>query len=113
MSVTEIGCCGAYCKTCKVFTAGACRGCKIGYGPGGRDLGKAKCAMKVCCMRKGYQTCADCAEYTACETLQAFYRKNGDKYRKYRQATAWIRARGYDAFLAVADRWTNAHGKYE
>jgi len=113
VSALEIGCCGAYCKTCRVYTAGACRGCTLGYEPGGRDLGKAKCAMKVCCLRRGYPTCADCPEYPACETLNAFYRRNGYKYRKYKQATAFIRAHGYDAFLRIADRWTGAYGKYE
>lgn len=113
MSVLEIGCCGAYCKTCKVYASGVCRGCKAGYGPGGRDLRKAKCAVKVCCLQKGCQTCADCAQYPACQPLGALYRKNGYKYQKYRQATAFIREYGYTAFLAAADRWSGAYGKYE
>jgi hypothetical protein len=113
MSVLEIGCCGAYCKPCKVYQSGACRGCKAGYGSGGRDLLKAKCAVKVCCLQKGFQSCADCADAPVCETLQAFYQKNGYKYQKYRQATAFIRECGYDAFLAIADRWNGAYGRYE
>jgi len=40
-----IGCCGAYCKTCKPFITKNCKGCKIGYEPGGRDLSKAKCKI--------------------------------------------------------------------
>ena len=30
-----------------------CKGCKIGYDTGERDIAKAKCAMKVCCVRRG------------------------------------------------------------
>lgn len=52
MSVVEIGCCGAYCKTCKVYTVKACKGCKIGYENGERDVAKAKCSIKRCCMEK-------------------------------------------------------------
>ena len=49
MSISEIGCCGAYCRTCSAFIEQVCKGCKVGY----------------------------------------------------------------DAFLAVADKWKNAYGKYE
>jgi hypothetical protein len=89
-----------------------CLGCKLGYGSGGRDISKAKCKIKVCCMR-GYNSCADCAEYSSCNTIQGFYAKNGDKYRKYREATEFIRANGYDKFLAIADGWKRAYGKYK
>ena len=112
MAVMEIGCCGAYCGTCRAFTSGACRGCKLGYDTGARDIAKAKCAMKICCLTKGYQTCADCAQYDSCPALNGFYQKNGTKYQKYRQATVCIRTQGYDAFLAIASRWTGAHGRY-
>lgn len=112
MSAKEIGCCGAYCKTCRVFISGVCRGCKLGYDTGERDIGKAKCAMKVCCIGKGFQTCADCAQYETCSALNAFYGKNGYKYQKYRQAAAFIRRFGYDVFLTIADTWKGAYGKY-
>jgi hypothetical protein len=36
-----IGCCGAYCKTCKPFIEGACKGCKIGFDTGERGINKA------------------------------------------------------------------------
>lgn len=110
---TEIGCCGAYCKTCKVFAQNLCKGCKIGYDSGERDLSKAKCAIKVCCVRRGLVSCADCEEYASCETLAAFYGHEGYKYKKYRQATEYIRANGYEAFLRCAECWRGAYGAYD
>ena len=41
MNGTEkTGCCGAYCKTCREFRK-ACKGCKLGYLDGSRDLSRA------------------------------------------------------------------------
>jgi len=90
MSILEIGCCEAYCKTCKEFCKDKCQGCKIGYQDGSRDIKKAKCKMKVCCIEKGINSCADCENYTTCEIIQGFYRKNGNKYKKYEEATFFI-----------------------
>ena len=111
MAVQEIGCCGAYCATCKAYLS-PCKGCKTGYGDGGRDIAKAKCAIKRCCMMKGFASCADCIEAVACKPLQAFHGHVGYKYGKYRQAIETIRNCGYDAFLAIADGWSNAYGRY-
>lgn len=113
MSISEIGCCGAYCRTCSAFIEQTCKGCKIGYESGTRDILKAKCKMKVCCISKKLQSCADCSEYSTCSILNDFYNKNGYKYKKYKQAIDYIRTYGYDAFLEVADKWKNAYGKYE
>ena len=113
MSIEEIGCCGAYCGTCRVIKEGACRGCKLGYGNGERDLALAKCKMKVCCITKGYASCADCDDYSTCDILQGFLGKNGYKYKKYREALEFIRENGYDAFLEIADGWKNQYGKYK
>ncbi len=107
-----IGCCGAYCKTCRAFRS-PCAGCKTGYLDGMRDIGRAKCAMKVCCIRRGLQTCADCSDFELCDTVQSFYQKNGYKYGKYRQAALYIRTHGYDRFLEIADTWFGAYGRYE
>lgn len=112
MSIREIGCCGAYCGTCRTHVEGQCAGCKRGYENGERDIRKARCAIKRCCMEKGHATCADCADYEACPTVGAFHNKNGYKYGKYKQAVAYIRAYGYDRFLKIADTWKNACGKY-
>lgn len=113
MSRENLGCCGAYCQTCRVFAQGGCKGCKTGYDDGTRDIAKAKCAMKVCCVRRGSISCADCGAYASCETLAAFYGHESYKYKKYRQATEFIRANGYDAFFRLADRWRSAYGTYD
>lgn len=110
MSILEIGCCGAYCKTCPEHLGGRCPGCKFGYENGARDISKARCRMKVCCISKRLTTCADCSGYSSCETLQGFYEKNGYKYRKYREATSFIRENGYRLFLLLADGWQRQYG---
>jgi hypothetical protein len=112
MSKEEIGCCGAYCRTCRVLLENLCHGCKLGYANGERDINKAKCKMKVCCIKKGIVTCGDCSEYQICEIINEFYNKNGYKYGKYKQAIEYIRKNGYDEFLEIADKWKNAYGKY-
>lgn len=112
MSAINIGCCGAYCKTCPEFQKGACQGCKLGYARGKRDLKKARCKMKVCCMGKGLSTCADCEQYATCDMLQAFYGKKGYKYRKYQEATLFIRQEGYGRFLGIANDWRRQYGKF-
>lgn len=112
MSLREIGCCGAYCRTCKAYANKKCKGCKIGYGPGGRDLEKARCPMKVCCLKKGLNTCADCALLDTCVTINRFFGKKGYKYQKYKQAILFVKAEGYEKFLKIAAKWTNAYGKY-
>lgn len=113
MSVLEIGCCGAYCKTCPEFRDSRCKGCKIGYGDGARDIRKARCRIKVCCITRGLNTCADCGDYSSCAVIRGFYNKKGYKYGKYRQATRFIREKGYPEFLEKADAWKNQYGKYE
>ena len=112
MNDTEkIGCCGAYCKTCREFEK-TCKGCKPGDPDGSWDLSRAKCRMKKCCLTKGHITCVDCAEYESCETVQAFLNHPGYKYSKYKQALEFIRAHDYTAFLNAAEHWKNAYGKY-
>lgn len=111
MSLREIGCCGAYCKTCRAYRV-ACKGCKTGYDTGERDIAKARCKVKLCCVTRYQETCADCSEYVACEALGALHGKPGYKYGKYRQALEYVRENGYEPFLVVADRWSGAYGKY-
>jgi hypothetical protein len=109
-----IGCCGAYCKTCKAFREGACKGCKLGYENGGRDINRAKCRMKVCCFgKKKLETCADCADYPKCSIIRGFYGKNGYKYKKYGEAIEFIRENGYPKFLKLAKKWKGAYGKLQ
>ncbi len=111
MSVKEIGSCGAYCRTCRAYTV-ACKGCKLGYDSGERDIARARCKIKLCCLARQLATCADCSQYLVCRTLGALYGKAGYKYGKYRQALDYVRENGYEAFLGIADRWTGAYGKY-
>ena len=69
-----IGCCGAYCKTCKPFIDGACKGCKIGFDSGQRDINKAKCKIKLCCFRDSeFDTCADCPKLESCQIIGDYY----------------------------------------
>ncbi|KYC45031.1 MAG: hypothetical protein APG12_01480 [Candidatus Methanofastidiosum methylothiophilum] len=112
ISKRYIGCCGAYCKTCPALINESCRGCKLGYENGERDIHKAKCEMKVCCIKKSNETCADCAEYSNCEIIQSFFNKNGYKYKKYKKAIEFIQINGYSNFIKIADNWKNAYGRY-
>jgi len=112
MSVIEIGCCGAYCRTCRAFIEKYCLGCKLGYEKGSRDINKIKCKMKVCCFKeKKFQTCADCSRYPSCKIIQGLYNKKGYKYTKYKQAIEFIRKNGYYKFVKIADKWKGAYGK--
>ena len=108
-AIALVGCCGAYCKTCKEYTQNRCKGCKIGYDSGNRDIQKAKCAMKICCIRSGLASCADCETYNTCAILASFYAHASYKYKKYKQATQYIRINGYEPFLRLASRWSGAY----
>lgn len=111
MSAQEIGCCGAYCRTCRAYRA-PCAGCTSGYGSGLRDIRKARCRIKICCITRGHITCADCPDFGGCRTLGGFHAKKGFKYGKYRQALLFIRESGYETFVTIADEWTGACGRY-
>ena len=115
MSIREIGCCGAYCKTCRASTTGSnCRGCKLGYEAGERDIAKARCKIKLCCFRdKHLETCADCSAYQSCRIIHSLYSKNGYKYMKYWQSIEFIIKNGYPRFLEIADEWSGPYGRLE
>jgi hypothetical protein len=117
MTIKEIGCCGAYCKTCldwqkqKYPQERGCAGCKLGYESGKRDLSKAKCKIKVCCFKeKQLETCADCPTYP-CPILLEFWSKNGQKYLQYRRQLEFIKQNGYGEFLKRAENWSGPRGK--
>jgi hypothetical protein len=110
----EIGCCGAYCKTCRPLKEGACRGCKLGYESGERDINKSKCRIKVCCFKeKKLMTCADCPEMSSCRTVNDLYDKVPYKYKKYKQSVELIKKNGYSRFMEMAACWKNAYGKID
>jgi hypothetical protein len=113
MSEHQIGCCGAFCGTCREKTEGRCPGCTAGYVTGDRDLAKARCKIKVCCIGKlgSTCTCADCPDFSHCNILQDFYGKSGYKYKKYQESLEFIRANGSAAFLKIAKRWKSPYGR--
>ena len=107
-----VGCCGAYCKTCKVFVSGICKGCKLGFDTGERDINKAKCKIKLCCFRdKKLETCADCSKLNSCKIIGDWFSHKGYKYKKYKEAIDFIKENGYKKFLELAEKWTCAYGK--
>jgi hypothetical protein len=117
MTILEISCCGAYCKTCmqwqktKYPKERGCLGCKLGYEDGKRDISRAKCEIKVCCFgKKKLQTCVDCPEYP-CGILLKFWSKNGSKYQQYKRQLEFIKQNGYEEFLKHADKWKGPRGK--
>jgi len=106
----QIGCCGAYCKTCRASKTGShCRGCKLGYDTGERDIKRAKCRIKLCCLEKGFQTCADCSGFSSCEKLRNRFK--GYQLRKYLEILGFIRKNGYGRFAEVAGEWNGPYGK--
>ena len=68
--------------------------------------------MKVCCLKNEYNSCADCNKYISCDIIQGFFKKNGYKYKKYKEALDYIRENGYEKFLNIADEWKMQFGKY-
>ena len=111
-TVRYIGCCCSYCKTCREFTNGNCRGCKLGYDSGDRDINRAKCKIKVCCFKeRKFETCADCPDYLSCKLIQ--YRFKGYQLKKCLQLIEFIRENGYAGFMKTASRWKDCFGKLE
>lgn len=109
-----IGCCGAYCKTCKPYVEGFCKGCKLGFDTGERDINKVKCKIKLCCFKeRKLDTCADCPDLISCNIIGSWYSKSGYKYKKYKQAIEFIKKSGYARFISLADRWKGAYGKLD
>jgi len=108
-----IGCCGAYCGSCPALKDTTCKGCRLGYSDGVRDIRAARCAMKRCClMEKNLGTCAECPDYEDCMILHGFFAKKGYKYRKYRESLEFIRQNGSLAFLKAARSWNRAYGVF-
>jgi hypothetical protein len=112
MTELEIGCCGAVCAPCQQYIGKFCAGCKIGYDNGKRDLNKAKCKVKVCCIKNNHATCGDCSSFETCVTIKNWHGKKGYKYSKYKQAIEYIRKNGYKSFIEIAKQWRGPYGKY-
>ena len=89
-----------------------CRGCKLGYSTGERDINKAKCRIKLCCFRdKKLETCADCNDFNVCDVIDNFQDKSGKKHRKYKETIRFIIDNGYDKFKEKADKWNGPYGR--
>ena len=50
-ALSYVSSCCLYCKTCQEFIKGFCKGCKLGYDSGERDINRAKCKIKLCCFK--------------------------------------------------------------
>ena len=112
--IRYIGCCGAYCKTCKPYIEGYCKGCKLGYDTGERDINRAKCKIKLCCFKeRKLETCSDCTDFASCEIIGSLYNKSGYKYQKYRQSIEFIMKNGYSKFIKLANQWKGAYGRLD
>jgi hypothetical protein len=113
-SINYVGCCGTFCKTCKPFIDGYCKGCKLGYDKKERDINKAKCKIKVCCLKeKKLETCADCSDFSSCNIIKSYHDKSGYKYKKYKQSIEFIIKYGYPKFIKIAEKWKGPYGKLE
>jgi len=112
--IRYIGCCGAYCKTCRSYVLGSCKGCKIGLDTGERDIRKAKCRIKICCFGDNkFDTCADCSKFELCNLIGSWYVKKGYHGEKYKQSLEYIKKNTYSEFIKLADKWKGASGRLE
>ncbi|WP_455392197.1 DUF3795 domain-containing protein [[Eubacterium] cellulosolvens] len=112
--IKYIGCCGVYCKTCKPLSDGFCKGCRLGYDDGKRDINKARCIIKLCCMKeKDFETCAECEEFSSCDKIQTKFGKEKYNFKKSMQCLEFIKRNGYLKFIKIADKWKGPFGKLE
>jgi hypothetical protein len=109
-----IGCCGAYCKNCKPYVDGYCKGCRLGYESGERNISKAKCKIKLCCFKdNNFETCADCDKFSNCEIFNGRFRVGTRDHKKYQESLFFIKNSGYDKFILRADKWKGTYGKLD
>ena len=107
-----IGCCGAYCRTCRSLVLGHCEGCKLGYEDGSRDIARARCMIKRCCFgSKELETCAECPDYRSCQVLASFHGKVGREYEGYRASLKFIARNGCEEFVKMTRRWKRTYGE--
>jgi hypothetical protein len=94
--------CGLYCGCCKIYLNGKCKGCK-------ENEKAAWCKLRVCCINKGINSCADCSEYSSpekCKKFNNFMSKIfGLLFKSDRKACInLIREKGYENYaLIMAD----------
>jgi hypothetical protein len=90
--------CGLYCAACGKYVKGSCPGCA-------KNEKATWCAIRSCCMEKGYKSCADCKEFTNpmdCKKFNNIFAKFfALVFRSNRQAcVAMIKEKGYENFAA-------------
>jgi hypothetical protein len=107
-----IGCCGAYCKTCRSFIREKCNGCKIGFDTKERNINMSRCKVKLCCFRDyKFDTCADCTKLNSCNIMEKWYKKNGGKYSMYKKLLEFIKDTGYSKYISIANNWKREFGE--
>jgi len=107
-----ISCCGFYCKTCNEYAKGFCKGCKLGYDGGERDINKVKCKIKLCCLKeKKLVSCADCDDYNDCEFLSKRFKQGTYSYRKCIQLLEYLNTNGNGSYIKIASEWKSHLGK--
>lgn len=110
--VNYIACCGCYCKTCKAFTSKNCPGCKLGYNNNNRDINKAKCKIKLCCLKdKIIESCADCSDFYKCSIISNKFKSGTYDNKKCLETLEYIKSNGYNSFIKLANNWKNHFGK--
>jgi hypothetical protein len=110
--IKYIGCCGAYCKNCRSLIRKCCKGCKIGFKDGERNINLSKCNVKICCFRvNNFESCAECKKIESCGIMKKWYKKNDGKYGKYKELLEYIKNNGYDKFIEIANNWKNEFGE--
>ena len=107
-----ISCCGFYCKTCKEYVKGFCKGCKLGYDENERDINKAKCKIKLCSFKdKQLISCADCNDFRDCEILSKRFKPGTYYHRKCIGLLEYLKSNGSDNYIKIASGWNSHMGK--
>lgn len=61
--------CGLYCGACRKYLKGSCPGCL-------KNEKADWCKIRICCMDKGYHSCADCSmDVAECKKFSNFMSK--------------------------------------
>jgi hypothetical protein len=93
-----IAACGLYCGACSKYLQERCPGCRA------NDRAKW-CSVRSCCLQRGYQSCADCTEFSNVKDCKKYNnwiaRLFGLIFRSNRAACiSLIREQGYPVFAA-------------
>ena len=96
MDREQIGMCGAYCGVCEWKEKTNCPGCQARKG----EMFWGRCAVAMCCLRKGLAHCGLCPDLP-CDALQEFFDdpEHGDKGERIANLKAW--AKGEETFIAI------------